>query len=86
MHPEDGELIFATSDLGLWASWTHHGPERGLPNVAVYDVQVNREVVVAYTHGREQLLNLLVVEAHLGVVGLELQGTGNGQARRLEIT
>ncbi len=77
MHPEDGELIFATSDLGFWvsrdggASWTHHGPERGLPNVAVYDVQVNREVVVAYTHGREQLLNLLVVEAHLGVVGLE---------------
>ena len=34
------------------ASWTHHGPERGLPNVAVYDVQVNRKVVVAYTHGR----------------------------------
>src|SRR5207244_9178289 len=53
-------IVYVGTDFGIWRSidgggtWTHMGPESGLPNVAVHDVQINDTTnrVVVFTHGR----------------------------------
>jgi len=52
--------VFVGSDIGMWSSgdggdtWTFLGPERGLPNVAVFDIKIDEPSgrVMAFTHGR----------------------------------
>ena len=53
-------VVFAGTDQGIWRStdggafWTQMGYERGMPNVAVYDLENNPVTgqTVAFTHGR----------------------------------
>jgi len=56
----DPNTVYVGTDLGLWKStdgagtWTHIGPQSGMPNVAVYDIKINDATsrVLAFTHGR----------------------------------
>ncbi len=55
-HPDN---VYVGTDAGVWksanggGSWAHHGPSAGLPNVPVYDIQINDVYrIVAFTHGR----------------------------------
>jgi len=60
IDPSDTKRVWVGTDVGLWesqdggASWTHHGPERGMPNVPVFDIQLNPNTgrTMAFTHGR----------------------------------
>lgn len=48
------------TDVGVWeqqvgqgsTTWIHHGPNVGMPNIAVFDIQATESGVVAFTHGR----------------------------------
>jgi hypothetical protein len=52
--------LYVGTDLGVWeslnggASWRHYGPDSGLPNVAVTDLDLNRTTnrLTAFTYGR----------------------------------
>lgn len=51
--------IYVGTDIGVWttadggSSWSHYGPANGMPNVAVYDLQIDSGGrVTAFTHGR----------------------------------
>ena len=60
VDPADAQLVYAGADTGVWKSrdgagtWTHMGPESGMPNVAVFDLQIHPTVrrAFAFTHGR----------------------------------
>jgi hypothetical protein len=64
LDPVDPRIAWVGTDLGvlrgIWnassasMSWTHYGPESGLPNVIVHDVKVHAasRQPVAFTHGR----------------------------------
>ena len=64
LDPVDPQIVWVGTDLGVWRgiwsdgnanmSWTHYGPESGLPNVIVHDVKVHAasRQPVAFTHGR----------------------------------
>ncbi len=51
-----GGAVYVGTDLGVWqsmdqgASWQVLGT--GLPNVAVFELQINQDQLVAFTHGR----------------------------------
>jgi photosystem II stability/assembly factor-like uncharacterized protein len=53
-------IVYVGTDLGVWkttnagGSWTHMGPSVGMPNVAVFDLQINHvtDRLIAFTHGR----------------------------------
>jgi photosystem II stability/assembly factor-like uncharacterized protein len=60
VDPRDSHLVYAGSDAGLWVSgdagttWQKAGPERGLPNVEIDDIEINAttNLTVVFTHGR----------------------------------
>lgn len=60
LDPADPATIYVGTDIGIWkstnsaASWTHVGPESGIPNVAVYDLEISpgAQRLIAFTHGR----------------------------------
>lgn len=60
VNPANPLEVYVGTDIGVWeskdggATWTHAGPERGMPNVAVFDLQINPKTnrLVAFTHGR----------------------------------
>ncbi|HSH95764.1 MAG TPA: Calx-beta domain-containing protein, partial [Roseimicrobium sp.] len=60
IDPGDTKVIYVGGDLGIWASsdagtnWSHMGPNQGIPNVAVFDLQLNPTTgqLIAFTHGR----------------------------------
>jgi photosystem II stability/assembly factor-like uncharacterized protein len=60
IDPRDALLVYAGSDTGLWrssdgaATWVRMGPETGLPNVAIHDIQINpaTDRTVVFTYGR----------------------------------
>jgi len=68
LDPVDPRILWVGTDLGvmrgIWndssasMSWTHYGPETGLPNVIVHDVKVHAasRQPVAFTHGRGAFL------------------------------
>lgn len=60
VDPSDPAIVYVGTDLGVWTSgtagstWTHMGPETGMPNVAVFDLKSQQAThrFVAFTHGR----------------------------------
>jgi photosystem II stability/assembly factor-like uncharacterized protein len=64
VDPGDPLLVYAGTDTGLWrssdgaATWVRMGPETGLPNVAIHDIQINptTETTVVFTYGRGAFL------------------------------
>ena len=59
INPFEPLNVFVGSDIGVWQShnggqsWIHHGPTRGMPNVAVFDLQFDSKgQLTAFTHGR----------------------------------
>ena len=66
VNPAQPQLIYAGSDTGLWRSydgaqtWIRVGPEHGVPNASVYDIQIEatgqRTIVFTYGRGAYQLV------------------------------
>jgi uncharacterized repeat protein (TIGR01451 family) len=60
IDPLDSNLVYVGTDIGVWkttdggANWTHMGPETGMPNVAVFELELNEATdrLVAFTSGR----------------------------------
>jgi photosystem II stability/assembly factor-like uncharacterized protein len=60
IDPRNTNLVYAGSDTGLWvsgdagATWQKVGPDRGLPNAAIYDIVINpaTNLTVVFTYGR----------------------------------
>ncbi len=60
IDPADPQLVYVGTDIGVWRSsdgggtWTHMGPETGMPNVAVFDVEIHAGTrrPFAFTFGR----------------------------------
>jgi photosystem II stability/assembly factor-like uncharacterized protein len=59
LDPFDASTVYVGTDIGIWkstnggASWLHMGPETGMPNVAVFDLETSPAGrLVAFTHGR----------------------------------
>ena len=60
LDPSNPNILYVGTDIGIWkstnagVSWTHVGPESGIPNVAVFDLQISAGAarLIAYTHGR----------------------------------
>src|SRR5207249_6092170 len=60
VDPSDSRIIYVGTDIGVWksadsgATWTHMGPATGMPNVAVFELQINAATdrLVAFTFGR----------------------------------
>lgn len=60
IDPRNPQRVYAGSDLGLWhsndggESWIKDGLDVGLPNVSVYDIQINPTTnrTVIFTYGR----------------------------------
>jgi photosystem II stability/assembly factor-like uncharacterized protein len=56
----NGEAVYVGTDMGVWrsadggTSWTQMGPEVGMPNVVVNDLQLNPATgrLLAFTYGR----------------------------------
>ncbi len=64
IDPRQPEIIYVGTDLGVWKSmdgaqsWVHLGPEVGMPNVAVFELQIAERsgAVIAFTFGRGAFL------------------------------
>ncbi len=60
VDPSNPEIVYVGADMGVWksvnggAAWEHYGPDKGMPKITVYDLQVNAQTdrVIAFTHGR----------------------------------
>jgi hypothetical protein len=60
VDPATPSTIYAGADNGMWASadagttWTYMGPDTGMPNVAVFDLQRQEATgkIFAFTFGR----------------------------------
>lgn len=58
VHPSDPDVVYVGCDLGVWstadggATWEHHGPAVGMPNVPVTALQVGPCGTTAFTFGR----------------------------------
>jgi hypothetical protein len=60
VDPIASQVVYVGTDIGVWKStdgagtWIHMGPESGMPNVAVFDLEIHPTVrrPFAFTHGR----------------------------------
>jgi hypothetical protein len=60
VDPVDPQVVYVGADTGVWKSsdgagtWTHMGPESGMPNVAVFDLEIHAATrrPFAFTYGR----------------------------------
>ena len=86
LDPLDPDVVYVGTDLGIWlstndgGSWTHLGPESGMPNVAVYDLQASEGTgrVVAFTHGRGAFeLSQVAICSGAVVPDSDADGTGD---------
>lgn len=58
--PFDSAVMYVGTDIGVWktvdggVTWVHMGPATGMPNVAVFELQITHDPdnLVAFTHGR----------------------------------
>src|SRR5262249_25073593 len=83
LDPSDPTIVYVGTDLGVWKSrnggstWTHMGPEVGLPNVAVFELQINQTTnrLVAFTHGRGAFA---LSEGQQFTLTVTKAGTGSG--------
>lgn len=58
--PFDSAVMYVGTDIGVWktvdsgVTWVHMGPASGMPNVAVFELQITHDPdnLVAFTHGR----------------------------------
>ena len=81
VDPVDPQLVYVGADTGVWKSsngagtWVHMGPESGMPNVAVFDVQIHPTVrrPFAFTYGRGAFVIACRSDAECGD-----QDAGNG--------
>lgn len=64
IDPRRPQIIYVGTDLGVWKSvdgaqsWVHLGPETGMPNVAVFELQIAQRTgqLIAFTFGRGAFL------------------------------
>jgi hypothetical protein len=64
LDPVNPNNVYVGTDIGVWkstdggGSWTHQGPEIGMPNVAVFDLKIQPVTgrIFAFTHGRGTLM------------------------------
>ncbi|MGA2658443.1 MAG: immunoglobulin domain-containing protein [Verrucomicrobiota bacterium] len=64
VDPADPNTVYVGTDIGVWqtkdggSTWTHMGPETGMPNVAVFDLKIQAATgrVFAFTHGRSAFM------------------------------
>lgn len=64
LDPRQPHIIYVGTDLGVWKStdrgqrWIHLGPETGMPNVAVFELQIAERSghIIAFTFGRGAFL------------------------------
>jgi hypothetical protein len=64
IDPSAPSSLFAGTDIGVWwtpnlgTDWYQMGPSAGMPNVAVFDLQISDSgtSVIAFTHGRGAFL------------------------------
>ncbi|HRC84331.1 MAG TPA: hypothetical protein PK413_01835 [Thermoanaerobaculia bacterium] len=64
VDPRTPATLYLATDQGVWYStdsgttWTHWGPADGMPNVAVFELNMDRlgERLVAFTHGRSAFI------------------------------
>ena len=81
IDPADPQIVYAGADVGLWksddgaASWVHVGPDSGMPNVPVYDLEIHAAThrPFAFTFGRGAF-----VVACRGDADCDDQDAGNG--------
>ncbi len=81
IDPKDSATLYLGTDMGVWystdagASWTHFGPADGMPNVAVFELEMDPrgERLVAFTHGRGAFIRTDLLFAD----GFEAGTTGN---------
>jgi len=81
VDPVDANLVYVGADLGVWKSadgatnWAHLGPDTGIPNVAVFDLEIQPSTrrVFAFTHGRGAF-----VQACRGVADCDDGNASNG--------
>jgi Concanavalin A-like lectin/glucanases superfamily len=59
IDPNHAQRVYVGTDRGVWAtsddcnSWSELGPDRGLPNAAVFDLRIDAASrLTAFTHGR----------------------------------
>jgi hypothetical protein len=58
VDPGNAAVLYAGTDMGIWKStnagsiWAQMGPPTGLPNAAVFSLQITPTSLVAFTHGR----------------------------------
>lgn len=91
LDPFDPNIAYVGTDLGVWkttnggSTWTHLGPEVGMPNVAVFELQINHTTgrLVAFTHGRGSFASGSV---DLPQLALNLNGTGYRRGDTLILT
>jgi len=85
LDPFDPNTLYVGTDKGVWMSsdggtkWTHMGPETGMPNVAVFDLQINPDTgrLFAFTHGR----GAFVIARSADVTSFTGRGHGVGMGK-----
>lgn len=72
LDPSDQKSLYIGADRGVWKTinggkdWIHMGPESGMPNVAVFDLELDPATrrVLAFTHGRGSFILSLTGEPY----------------------
>jgi hypothetical protein len=76
VDPTNSSIVYVGADVGVWKStdgattWTHMGPETGMPNVVVSDLKINPTTnrLVAFTFGRGAFVTAAQVPALVAAV------------------
>ena len=85
VDPVTPNNVYVGTDLGVWkslnagASWTQLGTAMGMPNVAVFELKINRVTnrLFAFTHGRSAFYLSLAPGINGADLGLTMRATPN---------